>query len=211
MVSLLVPWVFSQYKPIYHVGRYEIISLPPLAIFLAMVFEEIFSPKRALKMLVVIAITGYLWEYFYSIYGDQVNNRWAVKEFLHMANAGDVVVFAGLSRPALTYYLRRDGRYYDYVLLSYPMELEQHPAWGSRGWFLRDTLQLLEDARNIKEKLDNLKDASLWVFWDDPVITGYLFRELKEDYRQVRIVDLGRKTFFRFLSQFKKKNKSWWY
>jgi hypothetical protein len=205
MVSLLVPWVFSQYKPIYHVGRYEIISLPPLAIFLAMVFEEIFNRKRAVKMVMVIAVTACLYQYFYNINGEQANYRWAIKKFLQMSSPGDVVIFTGLCRPGLTYYLRREGKIEEYKLVSFPKELERHPAWGTRRWFLKDTLKMVRDAREIKGEIEKLGDVSVWVFWRDPVIFKFFVRELKGEYSQVRIVNLGRKSFYRFVSQFKKK------
>jgi len=130
-----------------------------------------------------------------------------VREFLKMSEKGDAIIFCGLSKTALTYYLRRSGRLEAFSCYAYPKELEIHPGWGTSGWFMRDTLKLLSDAQAIKRDLLGLRDKSIWVFWKDEVVTSFLFSELKGDFSQIRLVDLGRNCFFRYLSQFKQKGR----
>ena len=162
VVALATPLLVSVLKPIYWPGRYTIIGLAPLAVFLGATVAQS-APRPPLMLLctaVLLTLTAvqimtreYNWEFETPA---EQSDRATTQYLVQHAAPGDVLLFTSLSRAAVDYYLHRfhmEGRF---IELSFPDEISTHLSWRDNAAVLqrRDSLEL--EANGVVAMLENL-------------------------------------------------------
>jgi 4-amino-4-deoxy-L-arabinose transferase-like glycosyltransferase len=139
LVSMAIPYGISlASRPIYLVGRYEVVAYPAFALFLGAGAETawcLLSHRRRLAVLVLgSCIAGYLalaaatFSQYLKKPPYRIEERIAAS-LNTLASPGDVVITTGLARAPVEYYLQRLGWAGKLRIDSYPREVEQHLGW----------------------------------------------------------------------------------
>jgi len=140
VVSVALPVLVSVFKPIYWPGRYTVIALPSLAALLA--WRLALTVRRPLLVafcyLVVAAVLGLhvmarrqLIDNSEAILDYSQSDQHAAEELMQRIHPGDSVIFTGLSRASVEYYLRLRHRAQEVALFSYPAENAEHLGWDA--------------------------------------------------------------------------------
>jgi 4-amino-4-deoxy-L-arabinose transferase-like glycosyltransferase len=111
---LFVLWTVSFYKPIYVVGRYDFVAFPAFPLLLGLASAKaqvglasgrVLSPLVAIVLLIPIGAKLFL---YYDANTPRQNEEIARAIDLH-ANQDDVIIFTGLRKTSVMYYLIRKG------------------------------------------------------------------------------------------------------
>jgi 4-amino-4-deoxy-L-arabinose transferase-like glycosyltransferase len=152
-VLLGTPFALSFVKPVYLVGRYEVIALPLFLLICACGWQQLARRRRhilglGLAALAVVSLAAY--------YGRPpirgVDTQAAV--LIQNARPQDIVLCTGFTRPSLEYYARLGGGRVPFR--SYPLSLEVHRGWVDQNDLVdpdklnRDAASLVDDiARSL--------------------------------------------------------------
>lgn len=138
----LIPYLISQMKPVFFVGRYTIIDFIPFIMILGATVSK-FANRNALILfsyaVLVIVTFGFV---THQTNTDKESDKITAKFLIDNAQKGDVIIYSGLTQTAIDYYFDLMDSEPFSVKISYPSELASH-----RGW--RDVQRMLND----KEKL----------------------------------------------------------
>lgn len=171
---LAVAWIFSQFAPIYVTGRHEAVVLPAFLLLVANLWSGIGNKKLmavigAVLVLVAFQSVGAEKQTIQSYTSD---DRTVAESLLGKIHAGDFVVFTDLSRPTFDYYLPKlNLENKKFREISYPPELEIHPAYEVVGAMLEDKGKLEGEADKIVSEAKNIRPENIWVisFSGNPV------------------------------------------
>ena len=125
-VTFLVPFLIAQGRPSY-AFRYGVAALPALAVLVAMLLQ-VTGPRRALMGCAAAALgaIGLAW-------GGVPRGGWpdrlAAADLAMLVGQEDPLVFSGLSRLGLSYYLDRADHPPVGPRLQFPADLVNHPGW----------------------------------------------------------------------------------
>jgi uncharacterized membrane protein len=191
VVSVLVPLLISYVYPIYWPGRYTMIALPAFAAALGSSVARLTS--RGIRVTFAYAV-------LLSVLAFQVHNRRLVFEnsvnvtsesdsdkpaalaLCQWARPGDTLLFTGLSRAGVEYYLRRLECGQDLVLTNFPEDTAEHMGWVRNA----DSEDLRTEADAIARRFsEGPGDHKLWVTLaygrtnDKVILTEMLNRRLR--------------------------------
>jgi len=165
-LTILIPFLISFLKPIFLL-RYTIISLPFVVLFLT-AFLNKFSNLRFAFFLCIfpLIITVYLF-LTDSSYSQIFNDRTSTSYIINRAKSGDVIIFTSISRPAIDFYFRRFAKERYFEEISFPYELELHPAWREKDAILRKRDLIENDAADIIKRISfpKYKGRKLFMFY----------------------------------------------
>jgi hypothetical protein len=138
-IALGVPFLVSMRRPIFWPGRYDIIAVPFFALFAASLL--LCLPGRP-RMLFQLLLAGSCAVYFVqTVRESETTNQWApldpvplgdraaARAICAESTPGDFVIYTGLSRAAVSYYLQRFSCSGKLKQVSFPAEFEQHMGW----------------------------------------------------------------------------------
>jgi len=155
-VALGIPFLISLKKPIFWAGRYDIVATPLFALFAAAVLLYVpIAPRRLFQCLMVGCCAIYFVQAVQSSKSTgwlatldpvPLGDRAAAMAICGAIAPGDFVVYTGLSRAAVSFYLQRLGCSAKVKQVSYPAEVEQHMGWE-------------DDRRNYAQELPARREA----------------------------------------------------
>ena len=204
---LLLMWGYSYFvRPIYLVGRYDIVALPPFCVLagwgVSRWVKEGRRPLHLLRSGILAVFIGSLWivtliPYFNGLTDARFIRSSTAAFFLSdKMQSGDAMVYLGLRRSQLEYALRRYG-ITPSLQMSFPAELDRHPAWISLGDMLQRRDMLQHEGRVLAESLHKyaMSGNRVWLATagDNP-INRLLLDALAERFnieRSLSSVDLG--------------------
>lgn len=157
-VPLLLPYAISFVKPIYLVGRYDVIAFPFYAVLIS-----IGIMKLARFAWVGLAVVGLLASYSLGRYYTKpvsTFNKETVRYLARSAKEGDVVVSVGLRLCPLEYYMRRQDA--NFKVIAFPASIREHPGWLD---FRQTEDQLVGEAERVEEsaRTASLPGRPVWV------------------------------------------------
>jgi uncharacterized membrane protein len=138
-ITIGLPFVISFKKPIFWPGRYETVALPFFSLLIAALLLQL--PLRS-RMVFQLLLAGSCFIYFFEAVRSSSRNdvlatldaaplgdRPAATAICAQALPGDFVVYTGLSRASISYYLERLGCATNLKQVSFPNEFEDHMGW----------------------------------------------------------------------------------
>jgi hypothetical protein len=167
LVSLLIPWLISQIKPIYAWNKYTIIAFPSFVIFLGALLAR-FAQRGLLLTFCLVLLGGAVAGYAYQKTRFHAHTDKSTADLLMRSGAdGDALVFAGSSRSVLEYYLRlrkQEGRF---LKTSFPVEMERHPGWSDPAAMMARKNELEKEADSLAEQLAKTlgKESKIWLIY----------------------------------------------
>jgi len=138
VLCLMVPLLFSLVRPIYWPGRYTMIALPALAAAMGCSVASLASPGLrgafaycvlALVLALQLKDRNKVFENSTNVYLEAQSDKAATLQLCRSSGPKDVLVFTGLARAGVEYYLRRLGCERDLTLLSIPADTAEHLGW----------------------------------------------------------------------------------
>lgn len=169
LTSVMVPLVISFVRPIYFPGRYTMIALPALAALLggsvARLARPVVGAVFAFAVLLAVVIFHVrtrteVFENSVNAYTEAESDKHAVLELCPRMSPGDTLLFTGLSRVGVEYYLRRLDCGRDIVLASFPKDTADHMGWVRNN----DTPALQQQAQDwARQFSEDRLDHRLWV------------------------------------------------
>ena len=170
LVCMIVPLLVSFVRPIYWPGRYTMIALPAFAAMLGCAVAAWASPGLRVGFaycLIVIAVVAHIrtrnevFENSVNVFTESESDKSATLQLCQQARPRDTVVFTGLTRAGVEYYLRRLDCGSGLNLISVPADTAEHLGWVRAA--NPEELQTQADqlARQFSEQAD--EGRRLWL------------------------------------------------
>jgi|TARA_Y100000310_G_scaffold217524_1_gene218564 uncharacterized membrane protein len=181
-VSLLVPLIISQVKPLYFIGRYTIIALFPFVMFVGSLISR-FGNKFLILFCCYTMIVGLttkvaINEYSTIRFSDKLTTEYLVKH----AGDNDILIFTSLSRAPIDYYLRLLKPSKPFIKISFPSEISSHLGWRDIDKMLSQKDILHKEATTILSRILNehiTNRNKIWLFYgSDTNISNILKNKL---------------------------------
>jgi hypothetical protein len=149
-------------RPIYVTGRYDIVSLPAFCILAGWGISRWVAAGghrwHRLRSGIVIVLLGILWTATLAPYYQGLQNPRYMRSSMSAAflkdrmRPGDALVYLGLRRSRLEYALRSLGLIPSHQV-SFPAELDRHPAWISLADMMSRMDKLRVESRSLADTL----------------------------------------------------------
>lgn len=189
VVPLVVLWLVSLYRPLYLLGRYDLIAFPAMPILVGFALAKIQAQPRtgrllaALAGLLILCLVGFKLSLYYQLatsYSPMPSPRATTRALASRVRTGDVAAFNNIQAATILYYLYRLGYRWEerecrnsstgerFVCRIFPPEDEV--AYG----LPEDSLQPSSFARQLRFSLKG-PDNVLWVVAELEYITEAVF------------------------------------
>ncbi len=160
-----LPFIVSQFRPVYQETRTPILWLPIISVAVALFFSRFRWKWLPLGALVVLAVFAARWAWQQHAADDPWPARASVGEVVARARCGDTLVMTGLSISEVQYYLRRLNAPICLQQAVYPAEVGQHPGWVDVPGMLRQSLALQSESATLARQLTRQPGTQVWVFY----------------------------------------------
>jgi len=193
LFSLLLPFLVSLIKPIYRVGSYTIIGLPPLAAALG-VLLACHGARRLVYLFCAALLAGSIILFARRRIEEKHCSDRSTAQYLAVhVQPGDTIIFTSLSRPAIEYYFRRFPPREGIAKISFPKELEDHPGWRNPRLQMANHAALAAEADNVVQSLAATprKNQRVWLLYGvDTGVASMLKDRLDATFRLEKKLDL---------------------
>jgi hypothetical protein len=196
LASMMVPLLVSFVRPIYWPGRYTMIALPAFAAALGCTVATLASPALrvafAYCVLIVVVVLhirtrNEVFENSSNVFTEGSSDRAATLQLCRGADSEDTLVFTGLTRAGVEYYVRRFGCERSLALLSVPSDTAEHLGWVRQA----GPEELRVEAEKIVTRFsqEGTGDHKLWLIpahgrgLDQKVLTEVFDRDLGTSIR----------------------------
>jgi len=185
LVPLIALWLISLVRPIYLVGRYDIIAFPAYALLVGLALAKALCPGAMRPMLRVILVVSLfvplgvkLFLYYdASRTAPALSSNYTAALLKRVVQDGDVVVFTGLRGLRTRYYFSRYGvrwregtcehprGHRHFACRMYPRETEFHPG-------IYDPQRVMSLDSGVSEDVDDFQqglmkpDSVLWIVFE---------------------------------------------
>ena len=185
LASLLAPIVISQVKPIYQVGRFTIIGLFPFVMLLGGALGRLCDRRLVVPLCYTILLgsVGVFVARRLALRAEErvASDRATAAHLGARVDENAVVIYVGLSRLGVEYYLDRQGTRLRGV--TFPAEIARHPGWANVAGLLTDTLSLHREGEKLARELGAGAVREVWVLYDARLeswskVAGILIDEL---------------------------------
>ena len=170
LVCMIVPLLVSLVRPIYWPGRYTMIALPAFAAMLGSAVAAWASPALRVAFaysVLVIAVVAHIrtrnevFENSVNVFTENESDKTATLQLCQQAGPHDTVVFTGLTRAGVEYYLRRLGCGSGLHLVSIPADTAEHLGWARAASPEELASQADQLARQFSQQSD--QGRQLWL------------------------------------------------
>lgn len=186
LILLGLPFLVSFFKPLYLVGRHDVIALPLFLLLAARGATVLAWRERLVVALVIGALAATALAHYYSRPASDQARRQA-SLLLEHATPRDRILFTGFTRNTVEYYLRQGGGHQR--LHSFPTSFALHRGWVDERE-LQDPAFLAEDADRLTQTIRNDMigaGGQLWIVHSRQLAAANeaLMRHIETRLRQV--------------------------
>lgn len=191
---LAVPYLVSQIRPIFFVGRYTIIDVLPVVLLLSS-FLVAFANRRLLLIGCYVLFSLVTSSFAVQSTNTEQHSDKATAHYLaRHGRDGDVILFTGLSQVTIDYYFKLLQPHQSFVKMVFPREISSHFGWRDVQEMLSRREQLESEADEViallKKKLDD-GAGRIWFFNGyDTEIVDLLRKRMDESFTLVEEKDL---------------------
>jgi len=157
-------WLISTAaKPIYLVGRYDLVALAPFALLVSVGAARLPRPFRIAYVLLLLTLSAVSLRHYYPNLTYDSSRRAAAWLAQH-AGRQDQIVYLELRRAGIEYYLGRLGAP-RLQSCSFPASTDGHKGGYSSRELERDMVAVIEEARGVRERRTREVDpeAHVWL------------------------------------------------
>jgi uncharacterized membrane protein YhaH (DUF805 family) len=193
-ITIGLPFLVSLQKPIFRAGRYDTVALPLFALCLAALLLHL--PLRPRIVFQVILAASCFTAFYTAVQASHttgifdapdrapVGDRPAAAAICATAAPGDFVLYTGLSRASVSYYLHHFGCARNLTEVSFPREFEHHMGWQdvARNYSAEPDLRL--EAESIAQRAA-VSGADIFVlFHPDLRLSGAITEAVERRFRR---------------------------
>lgn len=178
-LSLLVPLIISQVRPICIPGRTAIIALFPLVMLLGSFLSRFGNRFLVLALCSILLIPLSNSFVTQRTIPEKYSDRLTTEYLIRHADNNDILVFTSLSRAAVDYYLRLMKPDKDFIEISFPLEMVSHLGWRDINRLLKRKDELKSEADSIIDHIDTLvknNDTKIWLFYGSDIEIGKILK-----------------------------------
>ncbi len=168
---LLLLSLFSLARPVYFLGRYDLVAFPGFAILTGIGFARLRPSWRGVVAPAALALCAWSLAPCYVPTPAARSISTAVRtRFLPALHANDVLLFTGYGMPGVRYALLQAGR--DPAFVTMPLSTAAHAGWVDRrvlsgAWGVRAQSDRAAQAARAKAS-----GARIWLLWDRHEVGG---------------------------------------
>jgi hypothetical protein len=172
-VASLLPFVISQYKPVFVEYRTPIIFLPIACILTAVLISRLGFRVWTAIILILFVAGSTIRSGQNLVDPDPYPTRTSVQYVVERAKCGDTLVLGSLSISEVEYYLRRLGAPDCIERETFPLDTQDHPGWMDVPGLLRRRGELALEATETAARLAERSGATVWLFYGDDSCYGH--------------------------------------
>lgn len=162
---ILLPFVISQIKPVFHKERTLILFLPIASILISLFVNQVGQWRFTIVLLGLLTFLSVGYSVRTLRWPEPVPARLSVKYVADHVNCGDTLIFGGLSLNETTYYLRRFNTSDCIQKEAFPNEIWLHPGWSDFNGLSERREELIKEARSLVARLKKAPGANVWFFY----------------------------------------------
>lgn len=201
-VSLLVPLIISQAKPIYVPTRYTIIALPPFVMLVGSLLSRFGNSRIIIACCYILLIETSISFVGYRFTPKQCTDKSTTEYLIKHADNNDILIHTSLSLRPIDYYLSLMKSDKAFIKISFPQELALHPGWRDVNKMLSQKQILESDADSVVSYINDIliknNNAKIWLLYGhDTEIGEILKHRLDTRFFSRKVKDL-RKPFHKF-------------
>jgi hypothetical protein len=176
IATCTIPFLVSQYRPVFYGPRTMILVLPMACVFVAYLVTR---PTAFLAVLIAMGISvGVILSSAQlsvrtMLSAEPYSVRSSIKTILAQATCNDTFVLGGLSYSEVEYYLRLNNVPSDcFHRETYPISTSSHAGWIDIPGLLANRGQLEDEAIAQVQKYSRLSDSRVWLYNSRPAQVG---------------------------------------
>ncbi|MFA5184019.1 MAG: glycosyltransferase family 39 protein [Patescibacteria group bacterium] len=183
---LFIAIAIGHFIPFYEPGRYEAVVLPAFILLFASLWSKIKSNCFASVLILLLIIFSYqeVLNEKKDIQNQKIDNRTTTIDFLANSQNGDWVVFTGLSRPPIDYYLTRfNSENKIFKEVSFPADITEHQAYQNNEKINKNLNQIKISSETLIGEIKKSSHGRVWlVFTQDNPIGPLLEKKFQENF-----------------------------
>jgi hypothetical protein len=165
----LLPFLISQYKPIFDDSRTPALFFPLACVFVALLLTRFKNLKLAFGILILI-FSFVLTNPIFASSNSAIEHspRSSIKYAVENAKCGDVFISGGMSISETTYYMNRFNASDCIQRKAFPESINDHPGWMDPFSLLQHSDQLTREADALANNLDQTlgRQNHVWFFYE---------------------------------------------
>lgn len=198
LFPLVSALIISQFRPVYVVGRYEMVVLPAFILILANLFSKIkirYILLLMISLLIIFAFKSVVNDRNY-VYGLESNDKITADFLLGEIKNGDTIIATDLNWSIFYYYFSHLDKDKDkkFDLISFPQEImNEHPGWQNLNKMIKEKSRYEKEAEELALKLKEQKEekTEIWVlYYSLNPINEILYKELEQNFSLVNVQKL---------------------
>ncbi len=183
---LIAAVIIGNFIPFYEPGRYEAVVLPAFILLFAWLWSKIKSNWFTTVLILLLIILSYqeVLNERNEIQNQKINNRTSVTDFLVNSKNDDWIVFTGLSRPPIDYYLNRfNSENKVFKEVSFPADMVAHQAYQNNEKLDKNLNEIKISADSVISEIKKSSPGRVWlVFTQDNPIGPLLEKKFQENF-----------------------------
>lgn len=191
LVSSLLPFVISQFKPVFDDSRIPALFFPLACVFVALLITRFKNLKLTFGILALLFAYVLVSPAFAKDNkGIEKSPRSSIQYVVANAQCGDVLIFGGMSLSETTYYLRRFNAPDCIARKAFPDSMNDHPGWMDPAGLLQQPDRLTTEADALVNHLaqNSGKQNHIWFFYETRTPRQKVLDILKSDLDQKMIL-----------------------
>jgi hypothetical protein len=166
LTTSLLPFLVSQYKPVFDDSRTPSMFFPIASVFIALLLVRLKNSGIALGILVIMLGSAVVSPLFTTADpATEYSPRASIRYVLENARCGDTIISGGLSNNETTYYLRRLRAPDCVEHRIFPESLYEHPGWMDPPSLLEHSAELEIEAKSLVNELDR-SHTRVWFLYE---------------------------------------------
>lgn len=183
---LLAALVVGHFIPFYEAGRYEAVVLPAFVLLFALLFAHLKKIWLIWPLIILLITFSYI-EVINEredIQNQVINERVAVSNLLSSAEDGDKIIFTGLSRPTIDYYINHlNSQKKILKTYSFPEEMSRHPAYQDINKIIENNNNTLPSTDSLVNEIKSSVHGRVWlVFTENNPFAPLLRKEFQSQF-----------------------------
>ena len=192
---LIVPFLISMRRPIFWPGRYDIVAIPFFAVLGgALLLGLPIRYRLFVQLVLALSCSWYFVQMVRQSNATQelltldrapLGDRAAASAICTESAAGDFVVYTGLSRAAISYYLERLGCSRRVTQVSYPAEFAGHMGWQDPRINYSQEPAIGREAESVVQAAARSGARVFLLYQPDPRLSSGMLHALDREYRAI--------------------------
>lgn len=192
MASLL-PFIVSQYRPVFLAERTPVIFLPLAALVISLLIRRLGFRSLTAIILAVLIFSSVRYSVQALRSPDPNPARASIQYILDRVKCGDVLILGSLSINEVEYYLRRFEAPDCIQRETFPLETRQHSGWIDVSGLLKEKEALTKEAALTVARYADQPKVNVWLFYGyhSGEVTSILKSQLDRQMTLVQALDLS--------------------